>query len=200
MSRTTGPAVEPPCRSVSCTSGGDHNFRVAPRSISHKPAVFLSFFPIYGAGFVAHQLRGAGLAGEIDVLQPQRYPECPPPSLTTPYIPSSPARRCRRKSGNARFSDRSDFSRGAAAQRAAARDGCNHARQLNRRDGDRALPDGDRYRLARIPLVMVTRSRPFFRRHQARLFAGQINSRAAAKAQARRRSMNAVDPQRLPMV
>ena len=69
-------------------------------------------------------------------------------------------------------------------QSAAAGDGRNHARQLDRRDGDGALANGDGNRFARVPFVVIDALDPFFRGHQARLFAGQINACAHAQAQA----------------
>ncbi len=80
-------------------------------------------------------------------------------------------------------------------QRAAARDGCDHARKLNRRDGDRALADRDGNRFAGIPLVVVNALHPFFRRHQPGLFAGQVDSRGAAEPQSHGVIVNAVDAQ-----
>ena len=52
---------------------GDHDFRIAARRVAHEPAVgILALLAHLRARFVAHQLRGAGLPGELDILEAQR--------------------------------------------------------------------------------------------------------------------------------
>src|SRR6202022_2418759 len=55
-------------------------------------------------------------------------------------------------------------------------DTANHTSELQRGSRDGALADGNRNGLTRIPLTMKHPLDPFGRRHQTRLFGGEIDS------------------------
>src|SRR5580693_1810568 len=162
---------------------GNHDFRIAARRETDKPAVHFLGADAIG-GVVAHELSGAGFAAKVDVLQTEVI------GGAAAFVAHAVEALSDLFNGVVGERETFCFHIGVVLEQvwphesSAAGNGRGHARELDGCDGDGALTDGDRDRLARVPLVVKYTLDPRLRGHQAGFFAWQINPRAFAEAQA----------------
>ena len=177
---------------------GNHNFRIAPRSIAYEPGIVLEFFLLAHAiaHIIANHLRASGFAAEFDVLKPRAGGR---PAFVD-YAVHSLGHFLDRIFGNGEMIHagiRKVFQEVRLDENASTGNARNHARELDRRGGHGALTHGDGNRFASVPLAMIHALRPFLGRNQTGLFAGQINSRAMAEAESVGVERDAIDSEQL---
>jgi hypothetical protein len=187
---------------------GNHDIRVAARGHAYEPGVGQGVVALVGAGerVVADDLRGAGLAGEVDPFKMRRGGGTGGTKhgghAVGDGLPVGGGERDRLLAGtgvgllNGPLVLRRDLRREdkvRAVEDATGGDAPDSAGQLNGRRGDGSLPDADRDDFAGVPFFMLGLQLPGRGGHGAGDFIGQVDAGLLRQAKRRCVARDGVD-------